>query len=790
MLAILESGFSYDYCAQACEYRENSVMSGIGVRRWQSGDSFTAETQRIVAATEAMMAATAHHLSEGIENLRLKAIVHELPDFLYVKDRDGRFVFANAVMARSHGLENAAEIAGKRDFDLFDFETARRYFDIEQQIMAGGEPRIDMEELVPLPGGGAMYRLTSKIPLRNDRGEVVGLIGLSRDITERKRQEELYRGQANLLEMIARNEPLPMILEALVLLIERQMTGISGSVLLLDGEGTRLYHGAAPNLPGAYSRMIDGVVIGPNVGSCGTAAWRGETVIVEDVMADPLWEDFRVMVSQFGFRSCWSTPISTSQKNVLGTFALYSKEVRRPSEHETKLVALATHIAGIAIERKRVDDRIHFMAHHDDLTGLPNRAFLKERMAKILDQARRNNRKVTVAYIDLDNFKEINDTSGHAAGDEVLKETAARMANCVRASDMVVRLGGDEFLVVLVHQSSHDAGIMRRLRELQKAISRPVRSEIGEIAVTSSIGIAAFPRDGATPEELLTNADRAMYRAKQLGRNTLQYHDGVVGKAVDLPLSEEEELRQAIVANQLFLLYQPQVDVATGRITGLEALVRWNHPAKGMVSPANFIPLAEETGLIVPLGLWVLNEACRQARAWQDMGLTPLTIAVNVSPKQFADPDFASHVAEAVDRHRLNARWLELEVTESVIMQDAARALALMLSLRALGVRLSIDDFGSGYSSLAALKTFPFDRLKMDRSLVEALPADKTAVAIASAVISLAQTLKLSVLAEGVETDAQLEFLRHARCEEAQGYRFSRPVAPEEIVVMLLARGG
>ncbi|WP_183735612.1 EAL domain-containing protein [Rhizobium sp. BK275] len=764
-------------------------MKGMGARRWESGDSFSAETQRIVAATEAMMVATAHHLSEGIENLRLKAIVHELPDFLYVKDRDSRFVFANAVVARSHGLENAAEIAGKRDFDLFDFETARRCFDVEQEIMSGGEPRIDMEELVPMPDGGTMCRLTSKIPLRNDRGEVVGLIGVSRDITERKRQEELYRGQANLLEMIARNEPLPMILEALVLMIERQMTGISGSVLLLDSEGTRLYHGAAPNLPGAYSRMIDGVAIGPKVGSCGTAAWRGETIIVEDVMADPLWEDFRAMVSQFGFRSCWSTPICTSQKNVLGTFALYSKEPRRPTEQEMKLVALATHIAGIAVERKRVDDRIHFMAHHDDLTGLPNRAFLKERMAKILDQARRNNRKVTVAYIDLDNFKEINDTSGHAAGDEVLKETAARMANCVRASDMVVRLGGDEFLVVLVHQSSHDAGIMRRLRELQKAISKPVRSEVGEIAVTSSIGVAAFPWDGATPDELLANADRAMYRAKQLGRNTLQYHDGVVSNAVDLPLSEQEELRQAIVANQLFLLYQPQVDVATGRVTGLEALVRWNHPTKGMIPPMNFIPLAEETGLIVPLGLWVLNEACRQARAWQDMGLTPLTIAVNVSPKQFADPDFASHVAEAIDTHRLNARWLELEVTESVIMQDAARALSIMLSLRALGVRLSIDDFGSGYSSLAALKTFPFDRLKMDRSLVEALPADKTAVAIASAVISLAQTLKLSVLAEGVETDAQLDFLRHARCEEAQGYRFSKPVAPEEIVVMLLARG-
>lgn len=233
------------------------------------------------------------------------------------------------------------------------------------------------------------------------------------------------------------------------------------------------------------------------------------------------------------------------------------------------------------------------MAHHDDLTGLPNRAFLKERLASILDQARRNNRKVTVAYIDLDNFKDINDGRGHAAGDEVLKETAARMANSVRASDMVVRLGGDEFLVVLVHQSSHDAGITRRLRDLQKAINRPIRGANGEITVTSSIGVAAFPFDGATSEELLANADRAMYRAKELGRNTLQHHDGG-GTPVGMPLGEQEELHQAITGHQLFLQYQPQVDVATGRITGLEALVRWNHPAKGRVPPVNFIPLAEE----------------------------------------------------------------------------------------------------------------------------------------------------------------------------------------------------
>jgi len=758
-------------------------MNEMSAKQWQSDGDLAEETKRLVVATEAMMAANAHQ-SDGIENVRLKAIVHALPDFLYVKDRDSRFVFANAVVARSHNFENAADIAGKRDFDLFEFEMARRYFDIEQEIMSTGVPALDMEEIIPMPGRKPMCRLTSKIPLRNDRGEVVGLIGVSRDITERKRQEDLRRGQSALLEMIARNEPLEMILEALVLLIEAELDGVTGSVLLLDRDGTRLHHGAAPNMPSAYSRMIDGIPIGPKVGSCGTAAWRGKTVIVSDVLSDPLWEDFRGVAAEFGFRSCWSAPVLTSQNNVLGTFALYSDTVREPSEHEREMVAVATHIAGIAIERKRVDDRIYFMAHHDDLTGLPNRAFLKERMAKTLFQAGRNNRKVTVAYIDLDNFKDINDSHGHAAGDEVLKEIAARMVNCVRASDMVVRLGGDEFLVVLVHQSSHDAGIQRRLRELQKALTRPVILDGTEFPVTSSIGVAAFPAGGNTPEELIANADQAMYRAKELGRNRLQYHNRQRDYCVDIPLTEEEELRQAIVADHLCLHYQPQVAVVSGRLTGLEALVRWNHPQRGMIPPGNFIPLAEESGLIIPLGLWVLNEACRQAREWQDRGLKPVTVAVNVSAKQFADPDFAGHVHEALERHRLDPRWLELELTESTVMQDVDKAIGIMGRLHRLGVRLSIDDFGAGYSSLAALKTFPFDRLKMDRSLVEALPGDKTAVAIASAVISLAQTLQLTVVAEGVESDAQLEFLRWAKCEEAQGFRFAKPLPPGDVVRM------
>ncbi|MBO9123089.1 MULTISPECIES: sensor domain-containing protein [unclassified Rhizobium] len=744
------------------------------------------DSKRIAAAAEALIVSSRHGMAAGIEDLGLKAIIHELPDFFYVKDRASRFVFANATVARFFGVDDPEDLTGKRDFDFLDFQTARGLFEMEQEIMATGERRLDVEEIVRSASSELVTcRLTSKLPLRNDKGEIVGLIGVSRDITERQRQEEFRRSQAQIVEMIARNESLEMILEALVLLVEAEIEGISGSVLILDRDGRRLYHGSSPSLPSIYSRMIDGITIGPNAGSCGTAAWRGEFVMVEDMMIDPLWDDYRGVAQQYGFRSCWSMPVMTAQNNVLGTFALYSREVRRPTSREMEFVAMATHIAGIAIERRRGDERIQFMAHHDDLTGLPNRAFFKERMAKTLHQARSSGRKVTVAYIDLDNFKDINDGLGHGAGDEVLKEVAARMANGVRASDMVVRLGGDEFVVVLVHQSSHDTGITRRLRELHKAVRKPISYQDKQLHVTCSIGVASFPSDGATAEELLANADSAMYRSKQLGRDTLQHYQSARDSDLNLPISEQEELRQAIIGDQLILHYQPQIDVSTLDVTGLEALVRWNHPTRGMVPPVEFIPMAEESGLVIPLGLWVLNEACRQARAWQDMGLPPLRIGVNVSARQFTDKDFARHVTEAVERFGLAPHWLELELTESVLMQDADRARATMNALRPLGIRFSIDDFGSGYSSLASLRTFPFDRLKMDRSLIEALPSDKTAVAIGLAVISLAQTLKLTAVAEGVETDEQREFLRFAKCEEAQGYRFSRPLPAEEIPAFL-----
>ncbi|SMF47743.1 PAS domain S-box-containing protein/diguanylate cyclase (GGDEF) domain-containing protein [Xaviernesmea oryzae] len=451
--------------------------------------------------------------------LETRTLLDHLPDFIYVKDRRSRFIFANAAAARNGKFHIGSDMTGKTDFDFLDHGTARELFAVEQEIMSTGVAVEGREERVKLADGRVLWLTTSKMPLRNADGQIVGLVGISRDITERKRQDDRRHGHARLLEMIARGQPLQAVLDALVRTAEDELDGITASVLFLEGD--RLRHGAATRLPPAYVKLIDGIRIGPEVGSCGTAAWRRSPVFVKDVLADPLWQDYRELAIRFGFRSCWSTPILAPDGRVLGTFGLYSDSPREPTDLELELTAMATDIAGIAIERARNEERIRHMAHHDPLTGLPNRTLFWAQFGRTLHEAHRESRKVTVAYIDLDNFKRINDTLGHAAGDEVLKTLASRMEGCIRASDLLVRLGGDEFAIVFSNPNHDETGVVRRLQDLRAAIASPVVIEGKSIIATCSMGIAFFPQDGDTPETLLARADRAMYEAKDMGRNRL-----------------------------------------------------------------------------------------------------------------------------------------------------------------------------------------------------------------------------------------------------------------------------
>ncbi|OCP36866.1 EAL domain-containing protein [Ensifer sp. LC163] len=719
----------------------------------------------------------------------LETIINHVPDYIYAKDIEGRFLIANQVTVADNGLESLGDIIGKTDFDLHPRHLAKVIADVERRVIETGEPIFGIEERAMVTKGRDRWLMTSKVPLRNKCGKIVGIVGVSRDISDRKAAERLLEGQAHLLEMIANGRPLEEFFRELILLIEALVPRIRGSILLLSADGRHLLHGAAPSLDESYCGIIHGVEIGPKAGSCGTAAWRGEQVIVADIFTDPLWEDHREIVRPYEFRACWSTPIHSRERKVLGTFALYSEAVCVPDEPQKELIAMAAHLAGIAIERKQAEDRISFMAHHDPLTGLPNRALFEEQVAEALEALRGTGHWAVLAFLDLDNFKLVNDTLGHAAGDELLKMTATRMRASVRKSDMVVRVGGDEFILLLNGLPCERDVVLARLEDIRAAIAAPMQINGRSLQISCSMGVACFPNQGKTVGELLANADMAMYRAKELGRNNLQvFTEEMAGKAHE-KLLKQAELREAISREEFLLHFQAQMNLETGRVFAAEALLRWRHPERGMVSPADFIPLAEETGLIVPIGDWVLRAACRQCKAWHEAGLPLLIVSVNVSARQFRERNWAAHVAAVLAEIGLDPQYLELELTESLIMQDVPGALATMHELEAIGVHLAIDDFGTGYSSLSALKRFPVRRLKIDRSFVEDIPASVDDKAITAAIISLAQNLGLRVIAEGVETQAQVEFLRHSGCNEIQGYFFSRPLASADFAALLRQPG-
>jgi len=434
-------------------------------------------------------------------------------------------------------------------------------------------------------------------------------------------------------------------------------------------------------------------------------------------------------------------------------------------------------------DRKLYQSRIEQQANFDPLTGLANRSLLQDRLRQAILTAATFSTRLAVAFIDLDRFKFINDSLGHHVGDELLKTMAARFHACVHERDTVARLGGDEFVLLLNSPGSADE-VRALLERMLATVTQPWMSEHGEYQVTCSIGVALYPDDGVDAQTLLKHADSAMYRAKDSGRNNFQFFTREINALMTERLELEGKLRRALERNQFQLHYQPRVDLATGRILGGEALIRWHIPGEQPILPGRFIALAEETGLITPIGTWVLHTACAQNKAWQDMGLPPIVVSVNVSARQFRANNFVRSVAETLRQTGLDPRYLEIELTESV-MHDAPQLVAMLGELKRIGVQVAIDDFGTGYSSLSSLKRFPVDRLKVDRSFVEHIAIDPDDAAIVRTIIALGRNLGLKVVAEGVETAAQLQFLREHACDEVQGYYFSRPIPPQHFESLL-----
>lgn len=432
-----------------------------------------------------------------------------------------------------------------------------------------------------------------------------------------------------------------------------------------------------------------------------------------------------------------------------------------------------------AIERKRTEQRLQALLNYDMLTQLPNRELLLDHLTQSIASATRQQTMVALLLLDLDRFKLVNDTLGHAFGDKLLCDVADKVQTCIREGDTLARLGGDEFVVVLTGvRGAQDAA--KVASEIIRELSRPIVIEGYEVFVTASIGISLFPNDGLDKNALITNADVAMYRAKEEGRNHFQFYTFGMNATTVERLTLENDLRRALERDELLLHYQPLMDCATGEVVGCEALIRWQHPELGLVPPARFISIAEENGLIVPIGDWVLREACRQNKAWIDAGGAPINVSVNLSSRQFHQQSMLKTVTKALDAAKLDARLLTLEITESSLMHDPDDAVATLCLLHNIGIGVSIDDFGTGYSSLGHLKRFPLDSLKIDRAFISDITQNPEDAAIVRAILAMAHSLRLKVVAEGVETEKQLRFLREVGCDEVQGYFFAKPLPAEE----------
>jgi diguanylate cyclase (GGDEF)-like protein len=605
-------------------------------------------------------------------------------------------------------------------------------------------------------------------------------------LNNRTKELEMDR---DILKQINSATPLNYVLEDLTRQAEALHPEMICTILLLDEDGKHLRHGAASSMPEAYNKAVDGLIIGESAGSCGVAAYTGQRVIVEDVQQHPFWAPYQELARLGNIRACWSQPIKNYENHVMGTFAIYHKDPATPSAAELALIERYAQLAQLAIERKEYEDEISHVAFHDPLTQLPNRRLLVDRLQQALSASARTHRHGAVLFIDLDHFKTLNDSKGHDVGDLLLTEVAHRLQNPIRKGDTVARLGGDEFIVMLtdLDEDSEKSALQAKVlgEKILETISMPYMLNGYEYHSTASIGISTFYGSSVTVDNLLRHADTAMYQSKHAGRNRLHFFNPSMQEALEARFTLQSDLRKALAEQQFSLHYQIQIDCKNHPF-GAEALLRWQHPDRGQIPPAAFIPLAEESGLILPIGKYVLETACNQLKTWESDAKTKhLLLAVNVSSYQFKQPDFVDQVIATLKQTKANPTRLKIEMTESMVVEDVPETIEKMQILRAAGVRFSMDDFGTGYSSLASLKRLPIQQLKIDGSFVSDIATNPSDAIIVKTIIAMGNILGLNVIAEGVETAAQLEMLKQYECPAFQGYLFSRPLPIDQFQVLI-----
>ncbi|MDZ4202304.1 MAG: EAL domain-containing protein [Gallionella sp.] len=850
---------------------------------------------------------------------RLHAILDHAPVGIWLVGVDGRYRFVNKTFSDAVGIPENRFLATRDLTELMGEEDAAKCLKSDRECLAQDGLHLSHETLHFTDGKRHLLEVT-KVKLRDSTAEVVGIIGIAIDITERRQMETREQARSMVLEQLSKGAPLDEVLTTIVKSVEAQNPVLLCSILLLDNEGRHLHTGAAPSLPDFYNAAINGAEIGEGKGSCGTAAYRGERVIVEDLQTHPYWSSYRELTEKAGLGSCWSEPIRGSSGKVLGTFAIYQRTATSPAAEDIRLIEQTAGLAGIAIERSRNADALklaamvyqhsseamavtdsdnhiiainpafthltgysaqevlgrnpHILssgrhdrafyasmwktlnetglwqgeiwnrhksgnifaesllintiynddgspyrrvslfsditqkklseeliwkqANFDNLTGLPNRRMFHDRLEQEVKKTHRAGLQMALMFMDLDRFKEVNDTLGHDMGDILLREAAHRIASCVRESDTVARLGGDEFTIILGEIEDPDS-VDRIAQNILNKLNEPFLLASEVAYVSASIGITLYPDDATSIDALVKNADQAMYAAKDQGRNRYSYFTPTMQEAAQARMRLAKDLRTALLEKQFEIYYQPIIllsgDAATTdsdasairhRLQKAEALIRWHHPVRGLVSPAEFIPIAEETGLIIEIGDWVFFEAARQVARWRATHRADFQVSVNKSPVQFQS-DVAGHDTWLGHLRELGlpGQSVVVEITESLLLDASNTINEKLLAFRDAGMQVSLDDFGTGYSSMAYLKKFDIDYLKIDQSFVRNLAAHSEDMAICEAMIVMAHKLGMKVIAEGIETAEQRDLLTAAGCDYGQGYLFSRPVPAAEFEKLL-----
>ena len=633
-------------------------------------------------------------------------------------------------------------------------------------------------------------------------GKITGAVApvisvLARDLSAEKQQEAFEQRRSEILELTARGAPLPAVLLHLTSFLEAYCPGMMAAVSLLNGETLQLE--VAPQLPNAFARVLDGLTVGPRMGACGVAAHTGARVITADIRRDAHWHNLRYPALQAGLQACWSEPIISEavggtdrddRTSVLGTVALYASTVGSPSAPQLRMLREAAQLAAVAVTRQRLYRRLEQGAHYDALTGLPNRQLLWTHLSRALERAESSGERVGVLLLDLDNFKGVNDSLGHGAGDQLLREVAGRLEACLPAGASVARSGGDEFVFVAPLPYRDDAA--RFAFEIVAVLRAPFALQGRTFRIDASVGVSFYPDDGTDLETLLKAADRAMYAAKADTTSTRQgyrLYQRAMTDALEAELELEDDLRQALARDDLRVYVQPRFELARKRVGAFEALVRWQHPTLGLLSPGTFLAVAQRAGLLPQLDAWVLHQVISQLVRWNAAGKSE-RLSCNVSAASFQSGTLLSELDTCLAAHGAVAERLELEITENLLMEDLEGAAAQLreLKTRFPGVRVAIDDFGSGYSSLAYLRHLPVDTLKIDRVFVGDLDhsdtrLQRTALAVIRTVIALGRDLGFWIVAEGAETQEQFGMLTALGVDEVQGYILGKPQPLSEVVV-------